>query len=783
MIRIRVFGGCSVDRDGIPVDEISGQRKALALLALLAFFGERGISRDTVVGYLWPESDEERARTSLRQVLHSLRNGLESPSLLLPTQPLRLDPSAVSSDLEDFRKAIAGGDFRTATALYAGPFLDGLYLSGAAEFERWVSGERTSLADAAATAMESLAALEIRSGNPRAAVEIWRRLTKLDPFSARAAAGLMNALESTGERAAALQHARDYEARVREDFGTVDPRVSQLAAELRERLPPVFPAPDPIGPDLGSRNSDPAPGDPATIRNTVVPGPAESRPERTRSVRTWVGIGISALILVSFGLMWLSWRRPVGAGDQQAVLASTSPSLATIAVLPFAGGNTDTADAALSDGLTEDLIGSLAKIPGIRVTSRTSAFAFRNRPVDLGTVFQELNVGSVLEGSVRRSGNRVRVNVQLVGRDGSVLWAEAYDREMADLFALQDDISSAIVSALRVRVTDPRHPRSLERRIASPRAYEAYLRGRQIFSMRLDRDGTMQAMRYFREAVSYDSTFAPAHAGLSDVFTRLAVFGFEPAGPAFSRAEAAARKALSIDSTLSEAHTALAHAACAGRFDWRSAERSFRRAVELNPSYTFARLPFAICLASEGRFREAITQLDSARLFDPLAPNVSNVRGRVLVMVREPDKAIVSLKQALEMNPQMDLAYQQLGHAYLQKGMRNEAIEAFRQAAELSGTRDSAHLAYAYAVTGEEAEANRILQRVIDSAQDDRLAYHIAMIYAGMNRDDEAFTWLERGRLAASSFMIGVKSDPAFAGMHDDPRWSRLLKKMSLVED
>ena len=231
MLRLRAFGGCFMERNGIRVDDLSG-RKALALLSFLAAVGTRGASRDTMLALLWPESDEERARTSLRQLLHSLRAQLQEPSLFVKRGQLRLNPEKFSSDVADFHASLQKGDLAAAVALYSGPFLDGFYLSGADEFERWLSSERAALAAAAASAMQSLAEQEQANGNSRAAIEIWRRLARLDPLSANATIGLMSALDSIGERAAALQHARDYESMVRSDFGDYDPGVSRMAADL-----------------------------------------------------------------------------------------------------------------------------------------------------------------------------------------------------------------------------------------------------------------------------------------------------------------------------------------------------------------------------------------------------------------------------------------------------------------------------------------------------------------------------------------------------------------------
>jgi tetratricopeptide (TPR) repeat protein len=317
------------------------------------------------------------------------------------------------------------------------------------------------------------------------------------------------------------------------------------------------------------------------------------------------------------------------------------------------------------------------------------------------------------------------------------------------------------------------------RRVPDTHAYELYLRGRHIFTTRTDRDGIALAEGYFTDALRHDSLLAEAHAGLSDVHTRLAVFGFAPARDSYSRARAAALRALELDSTLAAAHTSLAHAWCVADFDWQRAEDAFLRAVALEPGYTFGRLPFAICLTSQGRFAEAERQLDIARQYDPLAPAVSNLAGRLYVAWEKPDQAIAHLRQALELSPRMDLAWQQLGHAYLQKGMPAEAVDALERAAALSGARDSAHLAYAYAVTGRPDVASQILARVLAAPHGDALAFHFALAYSGLGDHEEAFAWLERGQAQAGSFMGSIAVEPGFRRLHGDPRWGRLLSRQN----
>lgn len=320
-----------------------------------------------------------------------------------------------------------------------------------------------------------------------------------------------------------------------------------------------------------------------------------------------------------------------------------------------------------------------------------------------------------------------------------------------------------------------------ERSVGNMQAYELYLRGRQIFTTSTNRASTNAALRYFEQAMQLDSTLAQAHAGISDVHARLAVFGFVPARAGFARAKAAALRALALDSTLADAHASLGHALCVADFEWKPGLRALEKAVTLDPSYTFARMPYAICLMSLGRFRDAEKQLETARKFDPLSPAVSNMFGRLYVNWRRPDKAITNLEQALELSPDMDLAYQELGHAYLQKGNAAEAISAFRRAAALSGPRDSLHLAYAYGVTGQRAEAARILASVLKTTnRNPSLAVHIAMAHTGLGEYEQALDWLELGYRDRVSFMVGMNVEPAFAPLHDNPRFKALQQRMRL---
>ena len=709
MFHLQTFGGCIVKQDGAPLDALSGQRKVLALMATLAASGEYGISRDVLLSYLWPESSEPRARSSLNQLIHAVRQQLRTPDLLIGSSVLRLNPERITSDTSQFRDAMKRGDHETAVALHVGPFLDGFYLRGADEFELWVANTRAELARSAARSLAALAEAASSRGEPRVAVEWWRRLTDAEPLSAQAAIGLMRALDAAGEPAAALEHARLYEILVaRELGGKLDPAIREIVARLRAT---------PSGPERVTPRSVPA-----TVQSSV-------------------------------------------------------PS---VAVLPFVNTSGDQADEHFSDGLTDELIVALGKVPGLRVTGRTSVFALKGRGSTTRGIGEALNVTTVLEGSVRRAGGRLKVTAQLVSTaDDTVLWSQAFNGHTKDIFAVQEEIARAIVQALAVRLAAD--AKRLVRGPADVASYDLYLKGRHLLNTRLSKESLGLAVRFFDEVIARDPAYAPAYAGLSHAHAYRAVFAYARPHEAFVTAKTAARQALALDDSLADAHVSLGHALFVYDYEWDAAEREFRRAIALEPANSTTRFIFAICLQDQGRFTEALAELEIARSIDPLAPFVGAVSGRVCVNARRPDDAIRHLRETLELAPELDVLHQQLGHAYLQKGMPAEAVAAMRRAAELSGPRDTAQLAYVLAVTGQHEEARTMVAELMETAtHPNSQAFHMAMAYAGLGERDEAFRWLEHGYTERASFMDGVRITPAFDSLHTDPRWRHLLQRMRL---
>lgn len=551
--------------------------------------------------------------------------------------------------------------------------------------------------------------------------------------------------------------------------------------------------PPPLGPDIPADvkdvvaallEKDPAARTPSAVSLVAsldsVASSDGRRPvprRRRRRYAAAIAGAVASLAVVVGMFTWNGWNRGPFRTTALVTPTTTTTGPTSLAVMPFANTSGDPEDEPFADGLTEELIGTLGKHAGLRVTARSSVFALKGKQLDARKIADALGVEYLLEGGMRRAGDRLRVFAELASaRDGRVIWSDQYDRTVADAFAVQQDIAKAIAAALRVQLMPGSAPPTID-----AEAYQLYLKGRFALNTRSGPDALLRAVRYFEAAIARDSSYARAYAGLSDAWALISVFGYDRPRPSFAKARAAALRALMLDSTLAEARSSLGHALCTEDYAWAAAERELRRAIESDPTYAFARTTLAVCLMATGRIAEAVAQLDTAGRLDPLRVGVGALLGRAYVNWGRPDEAIAALDQVIELNPQADLAWQQLGHAYLLKKQSGDAIAAFRKAAALSGLRDSAHLAYAYAVTGDRATAERIVGDLVASSSRRYVSpFHIAMAYSGLGRVDDAFAFLERGYEERASFMDGVKVTAAFEPLHGDRRWERLLAKMGL---
>ncbi len=551
---------------------------------MLAASGERGRSRDQLLGLFWPDVSQSRARHSLDQLLYSIRTSLDGAAFA-GANPLRLNPAIISTDVGDFAKAIELGDAESAVGHYGGSFLEGFYLSDAPEFEQWVEAERGRIERSYTEAVERLAKNAEDAPDFGAAARWRQKLSDADPVSSKHAIGLIRALMNAGDHAAALRHAERYEAIVAQELGTsVGPAVATLVAEVRARAmtgsvvvrgDTTVPR---INPDISSKRpapvaANPLPGD--IPIDSLVPSPPEqatqAMPEASAvstsgvddrvaaapSVKSHSGLRRRTVALAAFASISLAALLGYGFWTRQRVVDRPAPTAvpASIAVLPLANLSGDARDAALVDGLTEELIGVLAKIERLRVVARTSAFMFRNTNMDVRQIADSLQVSHIVEGGVQRAGQRIRVQLRLVdARDGSTGWSETYDRELSEIFQVQSEIAAAVAHELDLRLGG--------RAVAAVRrgptkniaAYELYLRGNNPVLFRND-TSTLLALNYFRQAIALDSTFALAYTGVARMHLTFMSDRNARTSPRelHAIAKIAALKALALDDSLAEA--------------------------------------------------------------------------------------------------------------------------------------------------------------------------------------------------------------------------------------
>jgi TolB-like protein/DNA-binding winged helix-turn-helix (wHTH) protein/Tfp pilus assembly protein PilF len=458
-------------------------------------------------------------------------------------------------------------------------------------------------------------------------------------------------------------------------------------------------------------------------------------------------------------------------------------NIRSLAVLPLENLSGDPSQEYFADGMTDELITDLAQISALRVISRTSAMVYKGARKPLPEIARELNVDAVVEGTVLQAGDQVRITAQLIQVPADKhLWAESYEGNLRDTLALQKKVAAAIAGQIRIEVT-PREQAALRSgRPVDPDAYEEYLKGRYFWNKRTA-DGLQKARDHFNQAIARDPNYAAAYSGLADTYALLGDWQYAvmTTKEALPKAEAAARKALELDDSLSEAHTSLAF--CLEGFDWNwdAAEKEYRRAIELNPGYATAHHWYAWHLSLMGRNSEAIAEMRHAENLDPLSLIINADLAELLLIAHHADESIEQSRKTIEMDPHFALAHNQLAQAYLEKHMFHDAITELQQSIELSGSCPVciANLARAYAGSNRKAEALGLLNDIEKSAAPGYShAAEIATIYAALGDKDQAIKWLDKGY--EERFNPGVLLRPGFDPLRSDPRFQDLQHRIGL---
>jgi len=462
----------------------------------------------------------------------------------------------------------------------------------------------------------------------------------------------------------------------------------------------------------------------------------------------------------------------------------SKPGITSIAVLPFANETADPNAEYLSDGISESLINSLSQLPGVKVIARSSAFKFKGTEADLKEVAKALGVQAILTGRVTQRGENLSISVELVNAsDKTRMWGEQYDRKLSDLLPIQREIASEIVEKLKIKVSGEGQGPA-KHYTESNEAYQLYLKGRFYWNKRTA-EALKKSIEYFNQAIDRDPRFALAYAGLADCYVVPA--NRLPPREAMPKAKAAAIRALELDETLAEAHASLGRVLAAYDWDWTSAEKEYKRAIELNPRYAVAHQWYGGYLAVMGRSDEAIAERKRAVELEPLSPIINFELGLAFYFARDYDRAIEQFQKTLELDQNFPAAHNYLPAAYEQKGMYTEAVAEFKKAILLTGGSEwsisRAGLGHLYAVTGKKSEARTVLDELKQTSKQEYLpASSIALIYVGLGEKDQAFAWLDKAYEQRAFQMQWIKIEPRWDGLRSDPRFEDLMRRMGFPQ-
>ena len=488
-----------------------------------------------------------------------------------------------------------------------------------------------------------------------------------------------------------------------------------------------------------------------------------------------VGLSILAVIVIVIGV----WKYP----GIKGIVSPGNPGIHSLAVLPLDNLTQNPAQEYFTEGMHEELINTLAKVEALRVISRTSAMTYQGAHKPLPQIARELNVDAIVEGSVLQSGNRVRIAVQLFGKDDKQLWAQSYEGDLRDVLALQGEVAGAIASEIQIKVT-PQDKRRLQKvRQVSPESYLAYAHGRYYWNKRTP-EGFQKAANYFQQAIAEDPSYAPAHSGLADAFSLSGSIGADvfPPNQVMPKAKAAALEAVRLDGNLAEGHTSLAYVKLSYDWDLEGANREFQQAFELNPGYATAHHWRAHYWLAKGKPDQALAEIRQAEVLDPFSFIISMGVGWDLYHARLYNQAIEKYRATLDLNPDFPLTHCVLGMALVENKSYTDALAEFNRALALPGSLSFAlaNIARTQALSGKLAEARQVLAQLQASAHQRYVpAIYLAGVYAALDENDKAITWAQKAYEERSDYMVYLKTEPAVDSLRSDPRFQRLLDRIA----
>jgi DNA-binding winged helix-turn-helix (wHTH) protein/TolB-like protein/Flp pilus assembly protein TadD len=500
--------------------------------------------------------------------------------------------------------------------------------------------------------------------------------------------------------------------------------------------------------------------------------PARSLPRNNTRYAIFAASGLLFALLAL--LAYNKW-------SQQPV--QPTAQIKSIAVLPFKPLVSENRNESLEIGMADTLIAKLSNFREINVRPISAVRRYADIEQDAVAAGREQKVDAVLDGQIQKSDEKIRMTVRLVRvEDGMTIWTNQFDEKMTDIFTVQDSISERVAGALALQLTREEKGQLTKRYTENTEAYQLYLMGRYHLN-RLTDDGFLKGRDYFQQAIDKDPNYALAYAGLADAYNRLSNFNSVAANEGFPKAKTAAMKSLELDGELAEAHTALGTVKHLYDWDWPNAEMEFKRAIEINPSYSDGHETYAYYLSSTGRFDEALAEIRHAQGLDPLSLSKITGEGEILRYARRYDEAIEQNHKALEMDPNSGFVHWTLGNAYVNKGMYEEAIAEYQKAIPLSGDSpdEPASLAYAYALSGRSREALKIVDDLNERSKRSYISPTVmAFIYAGLGEKDQAFALLDKAYDGRDFLLVLLKTEPMFDPLRSDPRFTELMRRVGL---
>ncbi|MFC1573093.1 protein kinase [Candidatus Eisenbacteria bacterium] len=504
------------------------------------------------------------------------------------------------------------------------------------------------------------------------------------------------------------------------------------------------------------------------------PRPARVRVRSARTRRAYLPAGIVAVALLIVIGLYLSLRpRPPSLGGK------------SVAVLPLENLVAEGGNEWFSDGMTEDIITQVAKIKDLRVIAPTSVMKYKNTEEGLARIARDLGVGTIVTGTVRQAGDRALVTARIINPFTSeLLWADSFDNARGDIFAVHTEVALQLAGALKARLTPDERSRISNVPTDNPEAYELYLKGRHFMTKREPIE-IRKALAFFKQSIEKDSTYAPPHAGIANYHITLAIYNVVNPEEAFTKAKAAAERALSLDPNLSEAHTVRGAYEAMHGWDWSRSEREHRRAIELNPGSAWAHVWLSLHWRTRGRMDAALAEIQLARELDPLSGLVNSHLGMILIALKRCEEGITVMESCLEMDPYAVIIRMWLGSAYMSHGMFDQAIAELEESRRLAESDEFGLtiLGRAYAFAGRRAEAERALEELHAFGSHRFSPYGIAAVHASLGQTDSAFVWLDRAYRMQDhwgAMNMAVDADPAFDGLRSDPRYRAVQRKMGV---